>query len=74
MFSHCINLENLNLSSFDTINVIYMSEMFWNCDKLKDLDLTSFDTKNVIYSENIYHSDLNIFNEYQSLELIYSKN
>ena len=39
---------HLDLSNFDTSDVIDMSGMFYECDFLKSLDLSSFDTSNVI--------------------------
>ena len=47
MFSDCYNIINLDLSSFDTKNVIDMSYMFYKCYNMTNLDLSSFDTKNV---------------------------
>ena len=47
MFAGCRKIENIDLSSFNTKNVINMFEMFHSCD-IKELDLSSFDTKNVI--------------------------
>ena len=47
MFSLCSNLENINVSSFDTKNVTNMNFMFFNCYNLINIDLSSFDTKNV---------------------------
>lgn len=40
-------LKSLDLSHFDTSNVVSMSGMFWNCSSLTDLDLSSFDTSKV---------------------------
>ena len=39
MFYECNNLNYLDLSSFDTKNVINMSNMFNNCSKLNNLNL-----------------------------------
>lgn len=47
MFNSCTELENLNLSHFNTTNVTNMSYMFTNCTKLTNLDLSSFVTSNV---------------------------
>lgn len=47
MFSECSNLSSLDLSSFDTSNVIDMASMFWKCSNLNSLNLSSFDTSNV---------------------------
>ena len=38
---------SVDLSSFDTINVINMNSMFYNCGDITELDLISFDTSNV---------------------------
>jgi surface protein len=47
MFSTCVSLERLDLSSFDTRNVTDMSCMFMDCSSLKYLDLSSFNTSKV---------------------------
>jgi surface protein len=47
MFQMCSNLTSLDLSNFDTSNVISMSAMFNGCRNLTSLDLSSFDTSNV---------------------------
>ena len=52
MFSECINLVNLDLSNFNTNNVINMSVMFNACESLKYLNLSNFNTKNV---KNIFY-------------------
>ena len=43
----CTNLKSLDLTSFDTSNVKYMSLMFANCEKLKSLNLSGWNTSNV---------------------------
>ena len=48
MFGHCSGLTSLNLSNFDTSNIVDMSLMFVGCSKLTSLDLSSFNTSNVI--------------------------
>jgi surface protein len=60
MFSYCDNLKSLDLSSFDTSNVTYMSNMFFKCYELEHVDLSSFDTSNVT-------AMFNMFNGFQSL-------
>ena len=47
MFSFCSGLTSLDLSNFDTSNVINMSSMFYYCSGLTSLDLSSFDTSKV---------------------------
>ena len=45
MLSDCSKLTELNLSSFDTKNVIDMSCMFYNCPNLQNLNVLSFDVE-----------------------------
>lgn len=47
MFYGCKSLENIDLSRFDTKNIVTMCCMFMNCKNLKQLDLSSFNTGNV---------------------------
>ena len=47
MFYNCSNLINIDLSSFDTKNVINMGGMFYGCSNLANIDLSTFCTKNV---------------------------
>lgn len=47
MFSGCSSLTTLDLSNFDTSNVMYMSRMFSDCFRLTTLDVSHFDTSNV---------------------------
>ena len=47
IFGDCYYLKSLDLSSFNTINLINMRGMFFNCYNLKSIDLSSFNTANV---------------------------
>jgi len=47
MFCECNNLENLNISKFNTENVVKMKNMFSNCKELTNLNLSSFKIKKV---------------------------
>ena len=47
MFSYCNLLTNLDLSNFNTQNVINMSDMFYGCNSLTNLNLSNFYTQNV---------------------------
>ena len=38
------SLTNINLSNFNTQNVIYMDCMFSGCNSLKYIDLSNFNT------------------------------
>ena len=42
MFQECSELECLDLSNFNTLNVADMSFMFFKCDSLKYLNLLNF--------------------------------
>ena len=47
MFNDCKVLTNIDVSKFNTSNVVDMKRMFAGCAALKSLDLFSFDTSNV---------------------------
>lgn len=56
MFNECSNLNNLNLNSFNTSNVINLSEMFNKCASLTSLDISSFDTSKVTNMSRMFAS------------------
>ena len=60
MFYNCESLTNLDVSSFNTENVIYMHGMFEGCKSLTNLNLSNFNTRNV-------KSMVWMFNECKSL-------
>ena len=47
MFYECKSLNELNLSNFNTNNVINMEYMFCGCSSLQELNLSNFNTSNV---------------------------
>ena len=47
LFRDCKYLVNINLSNFNTQNVIYMGGMFEECSSLTNIDLSNINTKNV---------------------------
>lgn len=47
VFRKCSNLVSLDLTNFDTTNVVNMSGMFSGCRSLKELDLSHFNTLQV---------------------------
>ena len=49
MFKECLSLGEINLSRFNTSNIIDMSRMFLNCSSLKKLNFNNFNTKKVLY-------------------------
>ena len=56
LFSYCMNLTTLDVSNFDTINVMYMQEMFYYCRSLTTLDLSNFDTSKVTNIADMFNS------------------
>ena len=64
MFYGCSSLNNLNLSNFNTQNVINMACMFYECSSLNNLNLSNFNTQNVINMSSMFFecSSLNNLN------------
>ena len=69
MFYECRNIIEIDFSSFDTKNVINMSQMFRECQNLTKINLSNFDTQNVTnmkfmfaYCKNLKALDLSSFN------------
>ena len=54
MFYACTSLASLDLSNFDTSNVINMGGMFYGCMSLTSLDLSNFNTSNVVYMNEVF--------------------
>ena len=48
-------MTTLNISSFDTTNVVDMAQMFHNCYSLTSLDLSGFNTSNVTDMSNMFY-------------------
>ena len=42
-YYNCISLTSINVSTFNTSNVLDMSEMFYDCNSLKIIDISNFD-------------------------------
>ena len=68
MFRNCSNLISLDLSGFDTSDVIAMDGMFDGCENLTTLDLSNFDTSKLdsmwsmfLNCENLTSLDLSSF-------------
>ena len=55
MFYKCSSLTSLDLSSFNTSNVVDMSSMFYNCTSLITLNLSSFDTSKVVNMTTMFY-------------------
>ena len=54
MFCNCSSLISIDLSSFNTNNVINMNHMFYDCKFLESIDLSSFITNNVRNMEYMF--------------------
>ena len=60
MFYGCDNIISIDLSSFDTKNIINMKNMFMFCINLKSIDLSNFNTTNVENMENMFYRCKNL--------------
>ena len=47
MFRRCVNITEIDVSNFDTSEVIDMTSMFVYCSSLTSINLTNFDTSKV---------------------------
>ena len=56
MFSGCISLTSLDLSSFDTSKVTTFYSMFRDCNSLTSLDISSFNTSKVTNMNSMFRS------------------
>ena len=54
MFFKCQSITYLDLSNFDTQNVINMSNIFDGCSSLKNLNLSNLNTQNVKYMLSLF--------------------
>ena len=54
MFYGCSSLTSLDLSNFNTSNVMNMNGMFNGCSGLTSLDLSNFDTSNVLFMNYMF--------------------
>jgi surface protein len=46
MFSGCSSLSSVDVSEWDTTNVMYMTGVFSGCSSLTSLDISNWDTTN----------------------------
>ncbi len=60
MFFGCSSLKKINLSNFNTKNVIYMNHMFYGCSSLEELDLRSFNTDKVVNMNDMFYKCLSL--------------
>ena len=78
MFSRCESLTNINLSIFNTENVMDMGCMFEECKSLTNINLSNFNTQNVTdmsymfyYCISLAKIDLSNFNTQNVIDMRY---
>ena len=54
LFSGCNFLTGINLSNFNSQNIIYMKYMFSGCNSLKNINFSNFNTQNVSIMDSIF--------------------
>ena len=62
IFYNLTNLEDIDLSNFNTSNVIDMSNMFYGCKSLTNIDLSTFDTRKTTNMKNMFGNCRNLLN------------
>ena len=55
MFDSCYHLKELDLSSFNTNDVIYMNNLFCYCKLIKEIDFSAFNTNNVRNMKGMFY-------------------
>ena len=60
LFLGCKNLKSIDLSSFNTKDVINMSRMFENCIQLESVNFSSFNTRNVSNMIRMFYNCRNL--------------
>jgi len=64
MFSNCRSLSHIDLSKFDTSNVLDMGHMFSTCLYMTTLDISGFDTSKVLNAEKMFQGCASLFRIY----------
>ena len=62
MFSHCESLTNIDLSNFNSQNVINMSDMFSFCESLTNINLSNLNTQNVTDMNHMFSNCISLTN------------
>lgn len=65
-FYYCRALTKIDISSFDTSNVISMCQMFCDCSSLTQLDISSFNTSRVTEMNHMFSLCKRLINIYIS--------
>ena len=62
MFKDCASLVKLNLTYFNTKNVVNMGNMFSGCTSLVELNISNWDTHNLTNMEKMFYRDTSLIN------------
>jgi surface protein len=62
MFNKCSDLNNLDVSNFNTENVTAMCGMFNKCSNLTNIDVSKFDTENITDMSFMFNECYNLIN------------
>ena len=62
LFYNCKNINKIDLSSFNVINIKNTSYMFYNCSNLTNINLSSLNAENVTDLSYMFHSCSNLIN------------
>ena len=62
MFSGCDNITEIDLTSFDSSNVVSTSFMFYNCLSLTKIDFSNFDTSNILEMNSMFQNCISLTN------------
>ena len=62
MFWGCASLAYINISSFNTKNVVNMENLFNHCSSLRSIDLSNFNTQNVTSMNFMFYDCHNLIN------------
>ena len=57
MFYGCSSLTSLNLSNFETSEIIYMNNMFKDCYNLEYINIKNFIENSSLYLYDIFNND-----------------
>ena len=60
MFSGCKEIKSLNLSSFDTSNIVTMEEMFSDCENLQYINLLNIKTDSLLDMPGMFKNCKNL--------------
>ena len=73
LFDGCANLKYLDISNFDTYNVVNMQEMFSNCYNLEYVKWPEvWDIGKLVVNHGMFRNcDVTIFNSLKNNSLIY---